>query len=374
MKKILKLVIIGIMALIMCVMIYGYFNPNKTFEQVYKFGGDYEKIALDNTRIYVPPSIEINAKESLKKLERTRQFATKLFNFEYEDVPSMSMFVVVPGNRGFERVQNYSGIYLPDQGVILLNGESALFGTTTHEYGHFLFDLYLKDRKIDIKQLPDWLVEGLAEYMKFHIEHVLPVTVYVYDAMSLEQLSVMDYGNTRTIYLQGFYMVYDLIENYGEDFIVQLMDTYTNTKDFATAFEKVTNESYDDYHKKFRINPNKITELEEKDAQDVLQSGEELFKDKASINPYTPLVLPSLVSSSLQLGKVELAKDYFNQLNRLLFNPYDYLVMAQFFFAAREDAFAEEIIEKGLQVAHQGEFDIEDFENEAQKIKETKRP
>ena len=227
------------------VLVYSLLNPNKVFEQFYKLGGDYDKLTLDHTSIYVPPNVATNAKESLGNFEPTRQLATKLFNFEYDDLPDLSFFVIIPGNVGYQRVQNVTGSYLPDEGVILLNGERALFGTIIHEYSHFLFDLYLKDNGLAIEKLPVWLVEGLADYMAFQIEHALPVATYEYDVLSLEQLNEWDSSNIRTVNLQGFYMVYDLIENYGEDIIVQLVDTYKNTNNFKTTFEKVTGESFD---------------------------------------------------------------------------------------------------------------------------------
>lgn len=374
MRKKLTIILFIIAVSICCVMIYSFLKPNSFYEKYYKIGGGYDKLAADHTTIYVPPNVATNAKESLGNFEPTRQLATKLFNYEYLDLPPISFFVMVPGNIGYHRVQNVTGKYLPDRGVVLLNGERALFGTIIHEYSHFLFDLYLKDKGLAIEKLPVWLVEGLAEYTAFQIEHALPVASYDYNVLSLEQLNAWDSNNTNTVNLQGFYMVYELIENHGEDIIVQLINTYKNTNNFKASFEKVTGESFNHYHEKFQVDIDKIKDLDGKEADVMLQKGKELLENKASINQYTPIVLPILVSVSLYLEDINSAKEYFTELDRILFDPNDYLAFAQGFINAGEEAFAKQIIEKGLKVAQQFVYDIESYENEAKEILETTLP
>ena len=104
------------------------------------------------------------------------------------------------------------------------------------------------------------------------------------------------------------------------------------------------------------------------DPEKVITIGEQLLADQSSINPYSPFVLPYLVTAALEVNDVSLASTYFKSLEQLLFNPNDYLYYAVQFAEAGERSFADELIEKGRYFAEAYHYDVEIYEIEAKKI------
>lgn len=267
-----------------------------------------------------------------------------------------------------------TGLYLDNMGMIFINGENAQFSsyTAVHEYSHFLFDLYLSENSISIQEIPAWFTEGIAEYFAFKVEQALPTFyTYYFDTYPFEKLHENNQGNVNTIYLQGFYAIFNLIETYDEDVITNIISAYKETGDFSAAFEEVTEENYVEYHENFRLNKNKISLLTDpvSEPERVLKTGEQLLANQASINPYSPYILPYLVSAAIELNDVSLAKTYLDSLDQLLFNPDDYLYYAIQFLGAGEQSIAEELIEKGLYFGKAYQYDLELYESEAEKIR-----
>ena len=371
MKKIFFL----FMAIIVAVAIFLFFNPNKLFEQVFKYGQDYEKVSAEDVRIYVPPHLTYNTEIATEQLQETREFAETLFNQNFDSHSSLAIYVTEPGYRGHERLANLTGAYLYEMGVILINGEEVQFAssTTVHEYTHFLFDHYLRKQDLTIEEIPDWLTEGIAEYVAFQVEQALPQkhSLY-YNHFPFPQLHEMTNGNVDTVYLQGFYAVYDLVERFGVEVMPQLMLAYKETNDFAAAFEQVTKMDYVTYHDQFFINRNELAKLSNLKAspEEAITFGEQLVKNRAAINPYTPFVLPDLVGASLALGDTIKAKVYLNQLEPLLFNPYDYLHYAGAFWESGDREMAQYLIAQARDFADKYAYSSEELEQEAKKISE----
>ncbi|MEK4521193.1 collagenase [Psychrobacillus sp. FSL W7-1493] len=355
------------------VSIYFYFNQQKAFEYFFKFNESYVKTQVGDVTIYKSPQVLYDSQAVLEQLASTRQLAQDLFKMEFTSHDSLPIFVTLPGYKGHERMDTNTGVYLSEMGNILINGENEQFAsyTTLHEYSHFLFDLYLREHEISIQELPAWFTEGIAEYFAFQVEQAFPVLYsYYFDTFPFERLQENHNENVNTIYLQGFYAIYDLIETYGEDVITKVILAYKDSGDFATAFEAVTDEEYVAYHESFRLNKNKINMLADKnlDPEKVITIGEQLLADQSSINPYSPFVLPYLVTAALEVNDVSLASTYFKSLEQLLFNPNDYLYYAVQFAEAGERSFADELIEKGRYFAEAYHYDVEIYEVEAKKI------
>ena len=375
MKKIISRIIVALMIFVAGISIYLLLNPNKAFEQIFKFNEDYKKTREGAVSIYQAPNMLYNSEKVLKELASTRELAQTIFKSDFSSHDSIAIFIMLPGYRGYEKLTSISGAYMTEMETILINGEQEQFAssTTIHEYSHFLFDLYLKEHGMTIEEIPAWFTEGLAEYFAFRIEQALliPVTYY-YHAFPFEKLEVNEQMNVSTIYIQGFYAIYDLIETYGEEVVTQIIASYKQSGDFVTAFEEVTHKQYATYHQDFFLNRNQLQNLtdNEKVPERILVSGEAMLADKSTINPYTPLVLPTLIKASLELNNVKLAKSYLEHLDQMLFNPYDYLYYALHFAEAGEQDFAIQLIEKGRTFAKDYYYDLEEFEKEARKIKD----
>lgn len=362
-----------IFAIIVAVAIYLFFNPNMVFEQVFKFGQDYEKSSAEDVRIYVTPQVPYQTEGVLEQLKSTREVVQQLLNKNFETHNSLAIFVTELGYRGHERLTGLTGAYFYAMGVILINGEEPQFAssTTVHEYTHFLFGEYLKEQQLTFDEIPDWFTEGLAEYVAFQVEHALPQKYSLYyNHFPFTEMQTLTNTNVDAVYMQGFYAFHDLVTQFGTEVMAQLLTKYKDTSDFKIAFTQVTGMNYSTYHDQFFINRNELAKLNnlKSSPQDVLTYGEQLLENRASINPYAPFVLPDLVGAALALGNVNLAKEYFNQLERLLFNPNDYLYFAEAFNEAAETKLALQLVEKGREFALKYNYDLEDFEREVKKV------
>lgn len=373
MKKRGSIITILLLVVSISVSIYFYFNQQKAFEYFFKFNEDYAKTRAGDVTIYKAQEVSFDSDAVLEQLSQTRLLAQDILKMDFKSHDSLPIFVTLPGYKGHDKLEANTGLYLHEMGTILINGEYEQFAsyTTVHEYSHSLFDLYLKEHEISIVEIPAWFTEGIAEYFAFQVEQAFPIFyTYYYDSFPFEKLHENHNGNVNTIYLQGFYAIHDLIETYGEDVITKTVLAYKGSGDFATAFEEITDEEYVAYHERFRLNKNKINMFEDKDLapENVITLGEQLQVNHSSINPYSPFVLPYLVTAAIEVNEVTLAKTYFEPLEQLLFNPNDYLYYAVQFAEAGEKSFADELIEKGRYFAKAYHYDIEIYEVEAKKI------
>lgn len=331
--------------------IYFYFHQSKVFEYFFKFGENYIKEQDEQLVFYKERSIVYDTEYVAEQLQKTRNLAQDIFKKNFSTHDLLPIFVTVPGNKGHDKMEAASGLYLYKMNVILINGEKEQFTsyTTIHEYSHFLFNLYVKDYELSLDEIPDWFTEGFAEYMAFRVDQAFPMEqTYAYNVQPFDTLDELNQTNVNAIYLQGFYAIYDLIEKNGVEMIPTVIQAYKKTRDFGRAFEEVTNESYASYHKQFRLNENKLTQLTRgnRAAQKVKELGEKLLENHAQMNPYSPFVLPYVVAASLEVNEIDDAKAYFGKLDQLLFNPNDYRYYATLFSDAGEKKFAEELMEK----------------------------
>lgn len=373
MKKLVFRLFLLFILVINIIVIYLFLNPNKTFEQVFKFNEEYTKVKEGNFRIYTPPNLPFHSEDVLKELVQTREIAQSLLPMDYASHHSIPIFVTLSDYRGHEKIPWLSGAYFNNMETILINGEAEQYTSYTilHEYSHYLFDLYLRNQELSIEEIPAWFTEGLAEYSAFGVQNTLIVqSSYYYDVFPFEQLHNNIWSNSNTIYLQGFYAIYDLIEKHGEEVIPEILATYKQSRDFVKAFEEVTKQEYSTYHELFRLNKNHLQMLEENlnEPERILKLGEEWLSKKSTINPYSPFVLPYVITASIELHNVNDAKSYFQQLDQLLFIPNDYLYYAQAFADAGEVAFSKQLIEKGRQYAVKYHYDLDVFEAEVRKV------
>lgn len=352
---------------------YIYFNQQVAFEQFFKFDEDYAKTKNGDITIYRAQEVLFDTEAVLDRVEPTKQLAQDIFKMDFKTHNSLPIFVTLPGYKGHKKMGANTGVYIDNMGIIFINGENAQFSsyTAVHEYSHFLFDLYLSENDISIQEIPAWFTEGIAEYFSFKVEQALPTFyTYYFNTFPFDKLQEINSGNVNTIYLQGFYAIFDLIESYDEDVITQIISAYKTSGDFSAAFEEVTDENYAEYHDNFRLNKNKIDLLADQlsKPEKVLETGEQLLANQASINPYSPFILPYLVSAAIEVNEVSLAKTYLDSLDQLLFNPNDYLYFAVQFQEAGEHSIAAKLIEKGRYFGKAYHYDLELYEREAEKI------
>ena len=69
----MKKIVLTLMAMLVAISIFLFFNPNKLFEQVFKVGQDYEKVSAEDVRIYVSPQVAYNTDIVTEQLKEETQ-------------------------------------------------------------------------------------------------------------------------------------------------------------------------------------------------------------------------------------------------------------------------------------------------------------
>lgn len=123
-----------------------------------------------------------------------------------------------------------------------------------HEYAHFVF--YEKAHSYEVSPVifPLWFHEGTAEWTAYD---VLNATSERFDVIPFQSLhSDQDWQDARMtyetdVYLQSYYMVYELVQLYGRDIIHEIMQETAKTGQFAKGFEQATGERLADFEDQF---------------------------------------------------------------------------------------------------------------------------
>lgn len=161
------------------------------------------------------------------------------------------------------------GLYLKMFEMIHLNKNytiSELENIFSHELAHFYFVNYVENLKVDAKEIPNWVHEGVA--MSFaqrvfpeHIEQIAEVK----PLMEMEQLETEggSKGYTGDNYLQMLYAIEYLIYQHDEKIITDLVKETKNEKDFTKAFTKLTSLDLNTYHEKFETDMEKLREFDD---------------------------------------------------------------------------------------------------------------
>jgi hypothetical protein len=117
--------------------------------------------------------------------------------------------------------------------------------TILHEYAHYATFRKIGDSGAMGDAFPLWFIEGVAEYIgndktEVHYES------FHYETLSLKSISGEDEWKEARLnpdadpYLQSYFTVNYLIQEYGENVVIDLIDKTKETDDFYMALEQVT--------------------------------------------------------------------------------------------------------------------------------------
>ena len=161
----------------------------------------------------------------------------------FQDSEEMSQLSGTEGGAGFYSDKDkLLAIHYLDKDLILKKETYPLYifqGIILHEYTHYAFARKAKEQDI----YPFWFIEGVAVYVEDEGQGApLPESVHIPFAQltTHEQWDEARYIASTNHYVQSYYAIEYLIEEYGEGVISELMDTANETDDFEKSFEEVT--------------------------------------------------------------------------------------------------------------------------------------
>ncbi|MGG3574248.1 collagenase [Bacillus gobiensis] len=123
-----------------------------------------------------------------------------------------------------------------------------------HEYTHYALHQKLREINVDPEEMPLWFHEGVAEWIANYEIELEPMDL---SPVPFEKLMTdEDWQNSRfdystDIYLQSYYMINELVESFGEDILLSIINETKTNGDFNKAFQEATNESLKDFEKLF---------------------------------------------------------------------------------------------------------------------------
>ncbi|AVM26112.1 hypothetical protein [Bacillus pumilus] len=228
------------------------------------------KQVYEHIRIYYAEEEDAFVDLTIEAMNQAKKRIASVFQFEtdkpldiiyFDDKETIEQFAGIKHITGFYSDHDQMiGLY-PDKREALLKKETLplyFFKTLfIHEYAHFVFYEKAHSYEVSPAIFPLWFHEGTAEWTAYD---VLNATSEQFDVIPFESLhSDQDWQDARVtyetdVYLQSYYMIYELVQLYGRDIIHEMMQETAKTGRFDRGFKQATGQHLTDFEKQFKLN------------------------------------------------------------------------------------------------------------------------
>lgn len=228
------------------------------------------KQVYEHIRIYYAEEEDAFVDLTIEAMNQAKKRTASVFQFEtdkpldiiyFDDKETIEQFAGIKHITGFYSDHDQMiGLY-PDKREALLKKETLplyFFKTLfIHEYAHFVFYEKAHSYEVSPAIFPLWFHEGTAEWTAYD---VLNATSEQFDVIPFESLhSDQDWQDARMtyetdVYLQSYYMIYELVQLYGRDIIHEMMQETAKTGRFDRGFKQATGQHLTDFEKQFKQN------------------------------------------------------------------------------------------------------------------------
>ncbi|GAM13165.1 unknown [Mesobacillus selenatarsenatis SF-1] len=235
------------------------FTFNYDSELEIKLKADRMKHAYENILIYYQDENEKLIPLTVETLEWAEQISSEILNgydkrpidlifMDQESLNHLSNSEDVAGY--YSHFDKLMGIYVHPEDVedILQSFETQLYffqRKILHEYAHYATFRKIEEAKGSGDLFPEWFIEGIAEYVG-NDQTEVNYDSNQFDFLPLESISLEDnWEKARRIdganpYMQSYFTVNYLIQMYGNNVVVELIEKTNDTVGFYTALEQVT--------------------------------------------------------------------------------------------------------------------------------------
>ncbi|OUZ06878.1 hypothetical protein [Bacillus pumilus] len=225
------------------------------------------KQVYEHIRIYYTEKEDAFVDLTIEAIEQAKKRTASVFQFDtdkpldiiyFDDKETIEQFAGIKHITGFYSDHDQMiGLY-PDKREALLKKETLplyFFNTLLiHEYAHFVFYEKVHSYEVSPVIFPLWFHEGTAEWTAYD---VLNATSERFDVIPFQSLhSDQDWQDSRMtyetdVYVQSYYMIYELVQLYGRDIIHEIMEETAKTGLFAKGFEQATGQQIADFEDYF---------------------------------------------------------------------------------------------------------------------------
>ncbi|PCK22406.1 hypothetical protein CEY02_04485 [Bacillus pumilus] len=227
------------------------------------------KQVYEHIRIYYAEEEAKFVDLTIEALDQAKKRTASVFQFNTDKPLDIIYFDNKDTIEQFAGIKHITGFYSDDEQMIglypdkredLLKKETLplyFFNTLfIHEYAHFVFYEKVHAYKVSPVIFPLWFHEGTAEWTA---HDVLNATSERFDVIPFQSLySDQDWQESRMIYetdvyLQSYYMIYELVQLYGRNIIHEIMEETAKTGRFDRGFEHATGQRLTDFEEQFKV-------------------------------------------------------------------------------------------------------------------------
>lgn len=253
----------------------------------------------------------------------------------------------------FKKTKDYENVafYSLDTESIYLSGDlDNVSNPFVHEYMHYLMHQYTKSINVDMNDLPDWFVEGVANSFEVIVSNDIPENIGVFEATPFHDLKKLKDENRNAIYGQGMYGVIALMERQGASVIQNILSALKKTT-FNKAFSEVTSIDLTTYHTEFEQDSvsEMLKTLDDQlytNPQKVIEKAETLLAQHGEINIFGTSLFELLFEAHLSLNHENESIYYATLLMDKIENP---LLLIS--YAKRISSFSETLADEILEVS-----------------------
>ncbi len=227
---------------------------------------------------------------------------------------------------------DFGGFYSPDDKSLHVLSTAVKNGwgfekTFFHEYAHFRMFEYIERYDVNIRTIPQWFTEGVAEVVAlWDIMRDLPAG----EEADLSRLdSSMDFHAARKegidTYVQSCFAVQELVYSHGETVITAILEA-AGGQEFEKAFEnvhgKTLNDFQSDYLDRVRQISNLMNEYYEERGQKKFKRAEEVLTEMQGLAPQHPFAAGELPLIYIKQKKFEQAVEQMEENIKSVDGPY----------------------------------------------------
>ena len=233
------------------------FNYDSELEK--KLKADSMKYEYNYVSIYYQKENEKLIPLTVETLEWAEKVTSEIFG-EYDQRPFDMIYMDSEDLEKLSNAENVAGYYSnfdkvmgvyvhpEDVECILQELETPLYffqRKILHEYAHYVSFKKIEEAEVFSGAFPKWFLEGVAEYVANDQTEVL-YDLNRFEFLPLESITMDDdWEEARRIetadpYKQGYFSVKYLIQEYGKNIVVDLINNTNESEGFYKSFQQIT--------------------------------------------------------------------------------------------------------------------------------------
>lgn len=214
---------------------------------------DYPTLTYEHIVFTYTPKAKRQVEEIIAMMGQVNTIERQIFNGDVKKLHPLEVYVL-PSFKEYVDIQPFSsedegGSYFPGlyKAVTYYEARGAsdensfLKEIFTHEYGHYLFDMYVADLDLEREEIPVWYDEGISEYMS-RLLNDDPGTTAEYSTPLTELWSSSEWNTAFDLdpYAVATNAIEYVVATHSRHMLSSILVDQQETQSFDESFEKLT--------------------------------------------------------------------------------------------------------------------------------------